>query len=75
MKKSAQIPRCGCCDSPNVMFLCEDCGEPTCAEHMARIGEPGSPTYLCSICAAERRELAEQEAADAPAVIETGVLA
>lgn len=67
---SRQTPRCGCCDYPQTLALCEDCGEPTCAKHLVRVGEIGAPAYVCVICEREREER-DAAATPAPAVPET----
>ena len=50
--KVRPIPRCGCCDAPHTIAVCERCAEPMCDRHFARIRAfDGSVSYVCTICA------------------------
>ena len=59
------IPRCGCCDRPNPVLICEDCSEPMCADHWKRV----DAAFICVVCAEAR------VAARADASLEAGVYA
>ena len=50
--KVRQIPRCGCCDAPNPLAMCERCQEPMCDRHFQRLTDfEGAVSYVCTICA------------------------
>lgn len=49
--KGREIARCGCCDAPNPLAVCERCQEPMCDRHFARVlSFDGAVFYVCTIC-------------------------
>jgi hypothetical protein len=75
MKAKKETPRCGCCDiaaTTTPLILCEVCGEPTCANHVRRVGPEGSPEYVCVICKDERDG---SPYVAPPSLLESGVVA
>jgi len=53
--KTTEPTRCGCCDSAQSAFLCEQCQEPACGGcfRWERAAD-GSLVYLCRECWADR---------------------
>lgn len=50
--KVRAIPRCGCCDAPHTIAVCERCDEPMCDRHFVRARAfDGAVSYICAICA------------------------
>ena len=70
MPRPTPPARCGCCDRLTVLALCEACDEPTCAEHLRRVGPIGAPVYVCAVCLEHARQQgAEEETPDLSEVL------
>lgn len=49
------VARCGACDTTEVLALCEQCHEPTCARHLVRALSTATRQvrYICCPCQEE----------------------
>lgn len=55
--RAPTLPRCGVCDrTGSVVLHCQQCDEPTCADHIHRyFPAEGMPAhYVCTLCLEER---------------------
>lgn len=43
--------RCGVCDRPSTLALCDACDEPMCADHVTSRVVEGKHEYVCTLCA------------------------
>lgn len=50
--------RCGVCDRPSTLALCDACDEPMCAEHVTSRVVDGKREYVCTLCALMLQEQA-----------------